>query len=130
MIRMLDEPTSGLDSSSATNLMSTLRDLADSGKTIIAVIHQPSQHVFQKFDDVLLVSEGKQMYFGPREGVREYMESYGCPALPEMGTAEHILDCISRSPIDQETEQQADARIDRLAAQARTAPANLVRRGR
>ena len=54
----------GLDSTAATNLVETLRSLADSGKTIIAVIHQPSQHVFAAFDDLMLVSEGKQMYFG------------------------------------------------------------------
>lgn len=57
----LDEPTSGLDSTAATALMQTLRDLADAGKTIVAVIHQPSQHVFAKFDDVLLVAEGKSL---------------------------------------------------------------------
>ena len=55
----------GLDSTSSTALVSALRTLADSGKTIIAVIHQPSQHVFAAFDDLLLVSEGKQMYYGP-----------------------------------------------------------------
>jgi ABC-type multidrug transport system ATPase subunit len=37
---VLDEPTSGLDSTAATSLVQTLRDLADSGKTVIAVIHQ------------------------------------------------------------------------------------------
>jgi len=116
---MLDEPTSGLDSSSATNLVSTLRDLADSGKTVIAVIHQPSQHVFAKFDDILLLSEGKQMYFGPRQEIRAYMESYGCKALSEMGTAEHILDCVSRMPLEDETEEAANARIERLARKAR-----------
>jgi ABC-type multidrug transport system ATPase subunit len=50
----LDEPTSGLDSTAAFMLVQTLRDLADAGKTVIAVIHQPSQHVFAKFDDLIL----------------------------------------------------------------------------
>lgn len=96
----------------------TLRNLADSGKTVIAVIHQPSQHVFAKFDDILLVSEGKQMYFGPRTDVRDYMELNGCRALTEMGTAEHILDCISRSPIEDETEEEANKRMENLVIQA------------
>ena len=123
--RMLDEPTSGLDSSAATNLISTLRELADSGKTIIAVIHQPSQHVFAKFDDVLLLSEGKQMYYGPRKDIRDYMEAYGCRSVPEIGTAEHILDCVSRIPINDETEEEANERIERLAVKAREASPNL-----
>jgi ABC-type multidrug transport system ATPase subunit len=62
--------STGLDSTSSTALVSALRHLADSGKTIIAVIHQPSQHVFAAFDDLLLVSEGKQMYYGPVAEVR------------------------------------------------------------
>lgn len=65
------------------------------------------------------------MYFGPREHARAYMESLGCHALPEMGTAEHILDCISRMPIGDETEQEADERMERLAAKARESEVNL-----
>lgn len=122
---MVDEPTSGLDSTAATALIQTLRDLADSGKTVIAVIHQPNQHVFAKFDDVLLVSEGKQMYFGPRQDVRAYMDSFGCKALPEMGTAEHILDCISRMPIGDETQKEADDRMELLAIKARESKIDL-----
>lgn len=94
--------------------------MADAGKTVVAVIHQPSQHVFAKFDDVLLVSEGKQMYFGERQMVRYYMERLGCEAeSAEMGTAEHILDCITRSPIEDESEADANERVDRLAEIAR-----------
>ena len=121
----LDEPTSGLDSTAANALIQTLRSLADSGKTVIAVIHQPNQHVFSKFDDVLLVSEGKQMYFGPRKDVRSYMESFGCMALPEMGTSEHILDCISRQPIGDETDDEVEVRMERLSSKAREVSISL-----
>lgn len=65
------------------------------------------------------------MYFGPRQDVRAYMESYGCHAPPETGTAEHILDCISRMPIGDETEQDADDRMNRLAARARDSDIDL-----
>lgn len=114
----LDEPTSGLDSTAAITLVQTLRDLADAGKTIVAVIHQPSQHVFAKFDDLLLVSEGKMMYSGELKDVRDYMANQGYEALPEMGTAEHILDCVSLTPLEDETQEQANERVERLAATA------------
>jgi len=119
----LDEPTSGLDSTAAMTLISTLRGLADQGKTVIAVIHQPSQHVFSKFDDLLLVSEGRQMYFGPQSEVRAYMENMGYPAENEIGTAEHVLDCISRAPIEEETVEEASGRVEKLAQAS--ADANL-----
>lgn len=100
-------------------MIRTLRHLADEqGKTIVAVIHQPSQHVFAEFDDLLLVSEGKQMYFGELDKVRSYMENHGYKALDEMGSAEHVLDCISRRPIGEETQEQADKRMETLAEAA------------
>lgn len=111
----LDEPTSGLDSTAATSLVEVLRSLADAGKTIIAVIHQPSQHVFTAFDDLLLISEGKQLYFGDVHKVRNYMEEQGYKAPSEMGTAEHILDCISKDLLIGETEEDAVARINNLS---------------
>jgi len=114
----LDEPTSGLDSTAATTLVQTLRDLADAGKTIVAVIHQPSQHVFSKFDDILLLGEGKQMFYGERHDVRNYMISHGCDAPEEMGTAEHILDCITRAPIEDESDEEVDDRMKRLSEAA------------
>jgi ABC-type multidrug transport system permease subunit len=109
---------SGLDATAATKLIQTLRDLADDGKTIVAVIHQPSQHVFDKFDDIMLVSEGRLMYFGPREEVRAYMNKYGCKAPADMGTAEHILDCVSADLLEGETAEDAANRMERLAKYA------------
>jgi ABC-type multidrug transport system permease subunit len=119
------QPTSGLDSTAATTLVQNLRDLADQGKTVIAVIHQPSQHVFSKFDDLLLLSEGKLMYFGALSKVRGYMTNMGYTAPSDMGTAEHIVDCISRQPIEEETQEQADARVSRLARAAHASKVDL-----
>jgi ABC-type multidrug transport system permease subunit len=109
----------GLDSTAATNIVESLRKLADSGKTVVAVIHQPSQHVFAAFDDLLLLSEGKQMYFGEVSKVRQYMDSNVMKAPAEMGTAEHILDCISKLELPGETPDDAESRIGQLADLAR-----------
>lgn len=98
--------------------MESLRKLADSGKTVVAVIHQPSQHVFAAFDDLLLLSEGKQMYFGEVSKVRQYMDDNVMQAPAEMGTAEHVLDCISKLQLPGETLEDADNRIRRLATLA------------
>lgn len=44
-----DEPTSGLDSFMAQNLVATMQQLADQGRTIICTIHQPSSEVYAMF---------------------------------------------------------------------------------
>lgn len=117
----LDEPTSGLDSAAAANLVEKLRDLANEGKTVVAVIHQPSQHVFSMFDDLLLLSDGQQMYFGPVDEVRKYMQKQGYEPEKEVGTAEYVLECISRVPRMDEADADAHKRVLTLAENAKNA---------
>ena len=121
---------SGLDSTAATSLVEVLRSLADSGKTIIAVIHQPSQHVFAAFDDLMLVSDGKQMYFGEVAGVRKHMDANARKAPAEMGTAEHVLDCITKAELSGETKEESHERIEKLAEIAKSEPVRHWRHSR
>lgn len=109
----------GLDSAAAASLVEKLRNLANQGKTIVAVIHQPSQHVFSMFDELLLLSDGQQMYFGPVKDVRAYMQRQGYQAEKEVGTAEYVLECISRVPRLGEVEADAKKRVLALAENAK-----------
>jgi len=122
----LDEPTSGLDSYQAAQVVQTLRNLADSGKTVIAVIHQPSQHVFGLFDDLLLISEGKLMYYGAVTKVRGYLEGLGYGCEKEMGTAEHVLECISRVNGGGPDEEASIERIEHLARDAKARASDIL----
>lgn len=65
-ILLLDEPTSGLDSSTALAMISRLKEIARrQGMIILASIHQPSNDVFRKFDDLLLLHKsGRQLFSG------------------------------------------------------------------
>lgn len=61
----LDEPTTGLDARSAAVVMRVMRNIANTGRTILATIHQPSSSIFLSFDDLLLLERGgRQVYFG------------------------------------------------------------------
>ena len=71
---LLDEPTSGLDSSTAYDLILTLRELTRRGCTVVTTIHQPPSQVFQLFDDLLLLAEGEAIYFGSAKGVLPCLE--------------------------------------------------------
>jgi ABC-type multidrug transport system ATPase subunit/pSer/pThr/pTyr-binding forkhead associated (FHA) protein len=73
----LDEPTSGLDSTSTLEVLDVLRQLADTGKTIIMTIHQPRVEAFEQVDKLLLLTKGgKLAYFGPAiPGTAEYFSA-------------------------------------------------------
>ncbi|PNY15670.1 pleiotropic drug resistance protein 1-like [Trifolium pratense] len=51
-IIFMDEPTSGLDARAAAIVMRAVRNIADTGRTIVCTIHQPSIDIFESFDEV------------------------------------------------------------------------------
>ncbi|XP_004496191.1 pleiotropic drug resistance protein 2-like [Cicer arietinum] len=65
-IIFMDEPTSGLDARAAAIVMRTVRNTADTGRTVVCTIHQPSIDIFESFDELLLMKRGGQIiYSGP-----------------------------------------------------------------
>ncbi|KAK9760024.1 hypothetical protein K7432_016373, partial [Basidiobolus ranarum] len=80
-ILFLDEPTSGLDSYTAIMVVHTLKVLAQSGRTVVAVMHQPSSEIFHMFDDVMIMKDGQITFFGETEKAVEYYSTigYSCP---------------------------------------------------
>lgn len=74
-ILFCDEPTSGLDSFMACSVMESMKNLAKQGKTIICTIHQPSSEVFQEFDKLCLLAEGRLAYLGDISGAVHFFSS-------------------------------------------------------
>ncbi|PSR91810.1 ABC transporter G family member 32 like [Actinidia chinensis var. chinensis] len=65
-IVFMDEPTSGLDARAAAIVMRTVRNIVNTGRTIVCTIHQPSIDIFESFDELLLMKRGgKSIYAGP-----------------------------------------------------------------
>ena len=93
----LDEPTTGLDSFTATSVCETLRDLANSGRTIISTIHQPNSDIFENFDRLMLLAQGKVIYFNEARFSVDYFASLGpqfkCPELSN--PADHFMTIMS-----------------------------------
>ncbi|KAI9916685.1 hypothetical protein PsorP6_016796 [Peronosclerospora sorghi] len=90
-VLFLDEPTSGLDARSAKLIMDGVRKVANSGRTVVCTIHQPSTEVFSVFDCLLLLKRGGETvfagelgkkacdmiaYFESIEGVAKLKENY------------------------------------------------------
>lgn len=53
-----------------------MKALAAQGKTIVCTIHQPSSEVFEKFDTLCLLAEGRLAYIGDLLEAEKYFEKY------------------------------------------------------
>ena len=62
---------------------------------VIASIHQPSTSTLLLFDNVLLLSEGKPVYFGPPSRSSQYFTDLGHPPQQFMSPAESMLHLIN-----------------------------------
>ncbi|XP_055388928.1 protein white-like [Condylostylus longicornis] len=90
-ILFADEPTTGLDSFMAESVVNVLKSMTASGRTVIATIHQPSSKIFELFQDLLLLSEGRLVYFGDRVGATEWFKRLGFPCPQYTNPADHII---------------------------------------
>eukprot|EP01065_Artemidia_motanka_P011500 TRINITY_DN161_c1_g1_i1.p1 TRINITY_DN161_c1_g1~~TRINITY_DN161_c1_g1_i1.p1 ORF type:complete len:1184 (+),score=461.94 TRINITY_DN161_c1_g1_i1:455-3553(+) len=64
-VLFMDEPTSGLDTAGALAVLRCARAVADSGRTVVMTIHQPSSELFEMFDSLCLLQKGGHTaYFG------------------------------------------------------------------
>lgn len=64
-ILWLDEVTTRLDATSALQLVTTLKQLARQGRTIVMTIHQPRSDIFFLFDRITILAKGHCTYSGP-----------------------------------------------------------------
>ncbi|XP_052138981.1 ABC transporter G family member 49 isoform X3 [Oryza glaberrima] len=65
-IVFMDEPTSGLDARAAAIAMRAVKNVAETGRTVVCTIHQPSIEIFEAFDELMLIKRGGELiYAGP-----------------------------------------------------------------
>nr|QUF59465.1 ATP-binding cassette transporter Abcg-like1-1 [Brachionus angularis] len=101
-ILFCDEPTSGLDSYMAQTLIESMETIASQGKTVICTIHQPSSQVFEKFDHLCLLAEGRLAYFGSNKQAEQYFSRLGY-RVPELyNPADFYIQTLAISPNDRE----------------------------
>jgi ABC-type multidrug transport system ATPase subunit/ABC-type multidrug transport system permease subunit len=76
-VLFLDEPTSGLDARAAIIVLSNVRKIAYSGRSVMCTIHQPSIFLFQMFDQLLLLKRGGEtVFFGDIGENADHLISY------------------------------------------------------
>nr|XP_004289783.2 PREDICTED: ABC transporter G family member 4-like [Fragaria vesca subsp. vesca] len=96
-VLLLDEPTSGLDSTSAFNVMQTLKSICTSRqRTVVLSIHQPSFKILSTIDRILLLSKGQVVHHGTLSSLEEFLLSNGFTVPPQLNALEYTMEILNR----------------------------------
>mmetsp|Transcript_39148 Transcript_39148/g.90405 ORF Transcript_39148/g.90405 Transcript_39148/m.90405 type:complete len:150 (+) Transcript_39148:330-779(+) len=69
---------------------------------VITTIHQPSTAVFNGFDQVMILSQGREAYVGNANESITWFESQGYPIPANTNPADHCLDIVNADFTPQE----------------------------
>lgn len=122
-VLFLDEPTSGLSSHDAFQVMQLLRAMADSGKTIVTTIHQPSLDIFKQFDSLIMMGRdkgntpGALVYFGP--AYPESIEFFNPSKTAGTGTPEMLMSGLAQQPVGHWTKRYEQSPFRKLFVDSR-----------
>ena len=89
-----DNSTRGLDASTALDYAKSLRVMTNIYKTTTFVsLYQASENIYKQFDKVLLIDNGRQVYFGPAAEARSYFEGLGFKEKPRQTSPDFLTGC-------------------------------------
>lgn len=93
-----DNSTRGLDSSTALEFVKSLRVHADYlSSTPIVAIYQASQAIYDIFDKVIVLYEGRQIYFGRASDAKRFFVDMGFYCPDRQTTADFLTSLTSPS---------------------------------
>ncbi|KAI3964979.1 hypothetical protein MKW92_003515 [Papaver armeniacum] len=93
----MDEISTGLDSSTTFQIVNSLRQTVHiMNSTAVISLLQPAPETYNLFDDIILLSDGKIVYQGPREHVLEFFESVGFKCPERKGVADFLQEVTSK----------------------------------
>ncbi|KAL7131981.1 hypothetical protein ABFS83_12G041400 [Erythranthe nasuta] len=93
----MDEISTGLDSSTTFQIVNSIRQSIHTLKgTVLISLLQPEPETYDLFDDIILISEGRIVYQGPRENVLEFFESMGFKCPERKGVADFLQEVTSK----------------------------------
>ncbi|KUF91865.1 CBL-interacting serine/threonine-protein kinase 11 [Phytophthora nicotianae] len=117
-VMMMDEISTGLDSAATFDIITTQRSIAKKfRKTIVISLLQPSPEVFDLFDDVVILNEGRVMYHGPRADALSYFENLGFKCPPRRDVADFLLDLGTDKQSQYEVSSIPSGSIPRTASE-------------
>ncbi|XP_065849073.1 pleiotropic drug resistance protein 1-like isoform X2 [Euphorbia lathyris] len=98
----MDEISTGLDSSTTFQIVNSLRHSIHilNGTALISLL-QPTPETYGLFDDIILLSDGRIVYQGPRENVLEFFGYMGFKCPERKGVADFLQEVTSRKDQEQ-----------------------------
>ncbi len=113
-VLFLDEPTSGLDSFQALSVMDSMKNMATNGRLVVAVIHQPRSSIFNMFDKLLLLTDGRNAFFGESSHSVKYFSGLGYSCPESFNPSDYFLDLLSPDNRSPESETESRNRIEHI----------------
>ena len=111
-----DNSTRGLDASTALEYVESLRSLTNMAHISTSVaLYQAGESLYDLFDKVVLIDEGKCLYYGRAEDAASYFEDLGF-RRPQRWTTADFLTSVS-DPHERQIREGYEDRIPRSAEQ-------------
>jgi ABC-type multidrug transport system ATPase subunit len=79
-----------------------MKNLAQNGKTIIFTIHQPSSELFELFDKLCFISEGRLAFIGNKSDAADFFASMGYVCPINYNPADFYIKTLAISPFNRE----------------------------
>ncbi|CAK9798574.1 Protein scarlet [Anthophora quadrimaculata] len=111
-ILFLDEPTTGQDSHSANCLVFQLKSFAAKGRTVLCTIHQPSSAIFNSFNRIILIAEGRVAFAGPIDDAVEFFASQGYDCPRNYNPADFLITVVAMNSKSENNEKIAEKLCD------------------
>ncbi|KAH7135767.1 ABC-2 type transporter-domain-containing protein [Dendryphion nanum] len=115
-VQSWDNSTRGLDSSTALEYVQSLRSLTNMANISTSVaLYQAGQSLYELFDKVLLIDDGRCCYFGPTDKATDYFKNLGF-VQPDRWTSSDFITSVTDEH-ERNVKEGWEDRIPRSAAQ-------------
>jgi ABC-type multidrug transport system ATPase subunit len=107
-----DNSTRGLDSATALKFVESLRLLSDlAGSSHLVAAYQASQNIYDIFDKVVVLYEGRQVFFGQAKVAKEFFERQGWVCPPRQTTGDFLTSVTN--PDERQAQPGMENRVPR-----------------
>jgi ATP-binding cassette, subfamily G (WHITE), eye pigment precursor transporter len=86
----------------AVSVVESMKNLSRQGKTIVCTIHQPSSEIFDLFDQLCLVAEGRIAFMGDLKDAIKFFDSQGYKCPSNFNPSDFYIKTLAIAPSDRE----------------------------